>query len=148
MSKSFEQLWYDAVAAADKAEREKVTQTFAVVEHVNPLDDNSPVKTAYTNGGKGFEAEGSCMVKVNGNSAFGRWLKRNADKVTFTRTDHYGGTSRVGNPRVTTGGYYGGVCFFAPPRGYERSCTWAAAFVGVIDQNVQSAKAITYSFID
>lgn len=148
MSDRYLSLWNEAVKHADYAEQQSKPGRFGVVERVNPLDDTSPVVREYTNGGRGYEAEGTAIIKVNGNSGFGRWLKRNGDRITYTRTDWYGGTSKVVSPYVRTGGYYGGVTFGAPPRGYERSITWAAAFVGYLDEHEPKAKATYYSFID
>lgn len=148
MSDRYLSLWNEAVKHADYAEQQSKPSRFTVVERVSPLDDNSPIKREYTNGGQGYEAEGLAMVRINGNSGFGRWLKKNGDRITYTRTDWYGGTSEVKNPWVRTGGYYGGVTFSAPTRGYERSITWASAFVQYINENEPKAKATYFSFID
>jgi hypothetical protein len=147
-TRQYEATWRYAVAAATKAEAATKAARFGVVQHQNPLDDTSPVVKAWDNGGRGYEAEGTALVRVNGNSGFGRWLKANAAKLTVTYTDHYGGTARDGAPYVSTGGYYGGVVLGTPPRGYERSVNWAAAFVAAVNEKQPKARATYFTFMD
>ena len=66
---------YDAALAAGAAAAAAVTPTPMVVSrHANPLDDASPVVKSW------FVADGVCgfgWVHLKGNTAFGRWARKN-----------------------------------------------------------------------
>lgn len=135
----------DAGYAAQDAIR---AQTFIVQQRQNPLDDNSPVVEEWTNGGGGFEAEGSASIRVNGNSGYGRWLKKNGRRLTIEQRDHYGGNRWLRPLGARKYEYAGGVGFGAPVRGYERSIAFAQAYVGVVQDSFPTAKPTYTSFID
>ena len=82
----FNELWEKAKAAGLAAGDGSTPTPMRVVEHVNPFNDNSPVKTDY-----GIIADGACgfaWVNVKpGTSRFARWLKKN----DYARTDSYEG---------------------------------------------------------
>ena len=66
---------YDGMLAAGAAAAAKVTPIPMIVsQHANPLNDASPVTKSW------FVADGVCgfgWVSLKGNTAFGKWLKKN-----------------------------------------------------------------------
>lgn len=113
-TRTYEKVHRQAVEAADRAAQTANPERFYVVQRTNPLDDTSPIKRQYTNGGLGFEAEGFGWVVLPGNTGFGRWLVR-----TGKGTKHYGG----------------GVGPRARVRGYERATTWASTYAAVVNES-------------
>lgn len=73
--KDFSPIWQEAVEAGHKAANEAIPTPMTVVEHSNPLNDNSPVRQTY------HVPEGVCgfaWIRTKGNTSFGRWAKKHA----------------------------------------------------------------------
>jgi hypothetical protein len=107
-------LFRAAHAAGMKAGEECRPTPMVVEQHLNPLDDNSPVTRRY-----GPIADGVCgyatVLVRPGNSSFATWLKK------------YKGASK---------GYYGGVSYYVGEFGqsYERKTAYARAFAQVLEE--------------
>jgi len=85
---NFQKLWDAAKSAGLEAGDNVIPTPMVVSEHVNPLNDNSPVKNSY------YVSEGACgfawvnfKMKSGLNRQFGRWLIKN----NHARKDDYQG---------------------------------------------------------
>lgn len=92
MSYENEKLWEQAAAAGMLAGNDAVPTPMNVVQHANPLDDNSPIKQAW------YVSEGACgfawvnfKMKAGLARKFGQWLIKN----DYARKDNYYGGCTV-----------------------------------------------------
>ena len=83
----FEEVWYKAVTAGNKAAETVVPTTMIVSQHANQLDDCSPIVNQWA------EPEGPCgfaeIRLPKGNTSFAHWAKKNAG----FRKHYHGGLS-------------------------------------------------------
>jgi hypothetical protein len=124
---NFQRIYDEARAAGLTAGNAHRPIPMRVVEHTNPLDDNSPIKTDY-----GVYNDGACgfawVIVKPGNSKFANWLKKNE----YARPDSY----------------YGGVSHWVGEfnQSYERKGAYARAFAAVLTKH--GIKAYSYSRMD
>jgi len=118
----FEALVRKAMQAGSEALQMATPTPVLVVEHRNPLDDNSPVVQSWpvTEGACGF-----AWIKIGpATTKFSRWLMKNADHLGL----------RVGNA------YYGGLQISVRGGGQsiERKEAYAQAFADVLKAGLKS----------
>jgi hypothetical protein len=108
----FKELYDKAYAAGMKAGEEKIPVPMLVTEHVNQLNDSSPIKRAWgvVDGVCGFAS----ICGIKGTSAFGKWLVKNGKG----RKDDY------------RGGVFVWVGEFG--QSLEKKTAFASAFAGVL----------------
>ena len=109
----FETLYKTALDAGATAARNITPTPMTVVAHTNPLDDNSPATKSY------FVPDGVCgfgWVSLKGNTAFGRWAKKNG----FARRGYPTGL-RISSKLMT--------------QSLARNEAWAEGFAAVLREN-------------
>lgn len=79
----FEEVWYKAVTAGNKAAETVVPPTMIVSQHANQLDDCSPIVNHWLKKSLEWaEPEGPCgfaeIRLPKGNTSFAHWAKKNA----------------------------------------------------------------------
>jgi len=110
----FQEIWNEADTAGRKAGLEVETTPFRVVQHSNPLDDNSPVVRAFgiIPGPCGF----AWVIIKPAYSRFAKWL--------------------IASGKASVDSYYGGVHIWVSEFGQlmERKEAYARAFSEIIEK--------------